>query len=40
MYKIGDYIVYQKYVYKIVNIKEKYLTDIDYFFQKMLQINL
>lgn len=32
MYKIGDYIVYQKYVYKIVNIKEKYLTDIDYFF--------
>ena len=31
MKKIGDYVVYRKEVCKIVNIKEKYMKDIDYY---------
>ena len=31
MYKINDYIVYLKDVYKIVDIKKKYIKNIDYY---------
>jgi len=31
MYKINDYVVYQKNVCKIIDIKEKYMKDIDYY---------
>ena len=31
MYKIGDYVVHIKDVYKIVDIKKKYIKNIDYY---------
>lgn len=31
MYKIGSYIVYLKDVYKVIDIKEKYIKNIDYY---------
>lgn len=31
MFNIGDYVVYYKDVYKIIDIKEKYINDIDYY---------
>jgi CarD family transcriptional regulator len=31
MYKIGDYVIHKRYVCKIVNIREKFFNDIDYF---------
>ena len=31
MYKINDYVIYQKNVCKIIDIKEKYIEDIDYY---------
>lgn len=31
MFNIGDYVVYYKDVYKIIDIKEKYINNIDYY---------
>ena len=31
MYKIGDYVINKKDVYKIIDIKEKYMKDVDYY---------
>ena len=31
MYNLGDYVVYQKNVYQIKEIKEKYINDLDYY---------
>ncbi len=31
MYTIGDYVVHQKDVCKVIDIKEKYIKDIDYY---------
>ena len=31
MKKIGEYIVYKKAVYKILEIKKKYFNDLDYY---------
>ena len=31
MYKIGDYIIYLKDVCKVLDIKEKYMNDMDYY---------
>ena len=39
MYKIGDYVVYQKNVYQIIEIKEKYINNLDYYILKSVNDN-